>query len=237
MLYSPSQRLAIACHPKTASTSLTTWFKRSFSDVVSADPIRPHVPVAEALQRLGLGRARGRLGWRAILRRPFAGRQAISGLVVAVIREPADMLASLYTYWRRRSSVVPRAPQSLAHTATTDSFGVFVHEAVVKARLPSYAEFLGVGGEAWHATRLIDFRSLEPGFRRVLREYGVEPPASLPKANMAPRTPEEDDLREAIREEMPALMPVIHERYRWYYEEGQSMMVRGDTPAEARAAA
>lgn len=237
MLYSPGQRLAIACHPKTASTSLTAWMKKAFPDTVAANPVRPHVPVAEAIERLGLSRGKKGSRWRNVLLRRFAQRPALPGLVIAVIREPADMLASLYTYWRRRSSVVPRAPHSLAHTATHDSFGAFVQEAVVKERLPHYFEFLGVGGEAWHATRLIDFKSLEPGFRKVLRDYGVEPPAALPRANVATQTPEQDALRDAIRAEMPALMPVIQERYRWYYEEGQYAMVRGDVAAEARAAA
>jgi hypothetical protein len=237
MIYSPTKRVALARYPKTATTSLTEWFEIAFPDAVSAHAMNPHVPVTEALHRLGLGRDHQPSGWREVLRHPFARRPAMPRVVIGVIREPAAMLTSLYTYWRRRASVKPRRPGTLPHTAATDSFHAFVTQAVVNRKFPNYFEFFGVGGEAWPVTRLIDFQCLDSGFRAVCSEFGIEPPASLPSENKAPQTAEEKAIHTTIRAQLPGLLPAIRQRYRWYYEEAESIMVRGDAPPASRRAA
>jgi hypothetical protein len=238
MFYSPSQRLALARFPKTAGSSLTTWFLEAFPDTVSADPNDPHVPVVDSLRRLGLIARRSRSSWRRLLTAPFAGRRKTPPLhegllIIGVLRDPFEVLVSLYSYWRRRASFEYHAPGSIGHVATTQSFREFVVRAVVDERLPRYEKFFGVGSEAWPATKLLDFRHLEPGLREVCRDHGIEPPVSLPKANVAPQVHD----YEACRDEVTDLLPAIRSRFRWYYEEAQSIMVRGDAAAMGREAA
>jgi hypothetical protein len=237
MLYSPSRRLALAHFPKTAGTSLTNWFTRSFPDFVTPDPNDPHVQVLPSLRRLGLLPKPPRSRWRRllsnVLTRGRPGRLAEGFLIIGVLRDPFEMLVSLYAYWRRRATVQPRPPGSLAHTAATRSFRDFVVEAVVRQRLPNYHQFFGVGSVAWRHTKLLDFRSLETSLRRVCEEHGIHVPIELPTANVAPQR---HDLA-GFHEEVSDLLPDLHARFRWYYEEADRIMVKAEPPTTRRAAA
>jgi hypothetical protein len=237
MLYSKSQRLALARYPKTAGTSLTAWFESTFPDGVWAQPGDPHIPVFESLRRLRLIDDQPRSAWQRILRNmsvwrsPSPLRRRI--LIIGVLREPLEMLVSLYAYWRRLEASYSRPPGSPAHTAATQGFREFVMVSVVQKRLPNYVEFFNVGGPAWPDTRLLDFRHLESGLRAVCRDHGIEPPASLPVANIAPHNHD----FEAFFDEVTDLLPAIRLRFRWYYEEAQSIMVRDDAEALGHKAA
>ncbi len=240
MLYSPSQGVALARHPKTASTSLSAWFEGEFPDTVAADAIDVHVRVLPALRTLRLIKEPRPSSWRrrlekARLCRPREPRLSNDvRVIIGVIREPFEMLVSLYSYWRRRSTVVPRRPGTLPHTAATASFRDFVVQAAIERRLPSYDEFFGVGSEAWSVTKLIDFRHLSTGLEAVCREFNVAPLVAVPSINLSPQN---HDLA-AYRDEVKFLLPAIRSRYRWYYEEAEKIMIRGEAAsATSRAAA
>ena len=194
MLYSESKRLAFAHFPKTAGSSLSAWFRRQFSDAVYVEPGTPHLQVRPALERLGLMKApprRSRLvrnGLRLV--RPFVPQKPACTprcdlKIIGVVREPFEMLVSLYEYWRR-CNFQEEPPQPIIQVAITSSFREFLELAVRKRVLETYESFFDVGGPAWETTRLIDFDSLQPSLEAVCREFGLDPPTGVERLNAAP---------------------------------------------------
>ncbi len=240
MLFSPGQRLALALFPKTAGRSLTAWFEAAFPDVVWAEPGKPHIPVLKGLVKLGLlpepptrPRSMRRLLMGPFSKRPAAGTLPDKLMIIGVVREPFEMLVSLYAFWRRVSTLDKWPVGGLPYVAATGSFREFIELGVVKRRFYHYHDFFGVGSVAWPATRLLDFNGLEPGLQTVCREHGIEPPANLPQVNVAPRSHDFD----AHRAQVSDLLPAIHEMFRWYYEEAETILVRGDAAPPNRVAA
>jgi len=241
MIYSASTRIAFAHYPKTGGSSVGEWFKATLPDAFDLRPGSPHVPVRESLEALGLypPKRRGdrfRSACRAVLERVAPGLLSAPGPDVrmfGVVREPFSMLVSLYEFWQRRFHARPRVEGAIDHCAGTRSFREFVHQAVVGRQVPSYEWFFDVGGPAWPKTRLLDFHSLAPALEATCRDFGIAGRVSLGRANVAPRRLR--DL-EAYREEAAPLMPEIRRYFRWYYEEGQRQLVRGETDSAIRAA-
>jgi hypothetical protein len=225
VLHTPSRQIAFAHYPKTAGTSLAAWFQVEFPDAVPANPQDPHVPVAVGLQRFGYVRSRHRRRWRKLLGWPFQPRITAtkSPLILGVLREPFAMLVSLFNYWRRRFPHEPYPEGSLGHTAATRDFPEFLNAAVVEKQLPNYRSFFDVGGPAWATTRLLDFRFLEPALSQVCREHDIRPPVGLPMANAAPH----DHDVSAYQVRAGRLMKAVRAHFRWYYEEGNEVMIRG----------
>lgn len=239
MLFSAAGRIAFAHYPKTAGSSITAWFRERFPDAVLVDPDDCHLPVRRSLVRLGLvpdRRQRPRIV-RECLRivdhiapRPGDVRQRCDIRVIGVLREPCQMLVSLYHYWRR-AEFRDQSSIPLIRTARTGTLRAFLRQAVGEEPVATYEKFFDVGGPAWHSTRLIDFDSLEHGLAEVCAEFGIEPPARLPRINAAPR--QTIDIMD-ITGPMPAAagpMSAVRSHFRWYYEQGTRIIVRGRQPA------
>jgi len=197
MLYSPSHNVALAHYPKTAGTSLQLWFAEAFPDARLVAPENKHIAVPSALRLLA----------------PVVPR------VIGVLREPFEMMVSLYEYWQQGEK-----PQSnlYARAARECSFRDFLAAGVIGGRAPRYEEFFGVGGAAWAATRLLDFRTLDDGLRIVCREFGLPEQGSLPRTNASPSGAK--DLSR-YREEAGPVLTFVEKHFRWYYEEGVHLMV------------
>ena len=197
MLYSPSHNIALAHYPKTAGTSLQLWFAEAFPDARMVVPENKHVAVPPALQRLA----------------PTVPR------IIGVLRDPFEMMVSLYEYWRNSQN---HGLNSYILAAQQCSFRDFLAAGVIGGRSPRYDEFFGVGGNAWGQTRLLDFRTLEGSLRIVCREFGLPEPTGIPITNTSPI--DRKDLSR-YREEAGPVLPFVANHFRWYYEHGVQAMV------------
>lgn len=236
MLYSPRQNLAFAHYPKTAGHSLTIWFQTMFPDARFVEPLPnhpiSHLAVRPACERLGVvsssisccsktGSIRMRL------------KNSLLGLIgsnkslriIGVLREPFEMLVSLYEYWRHFDFGNKTDLPSLIQVARTESFYVFIGFATGEYRLEPYEEFFDVDGPVWPSTRLLAFESLDLALRRVLEEFEVpEPILPLGRHNTGPKPGL--DLRDYY-EAAGDRVSMVHDYYRWYYEQGRYLMVQG----------
>jgi hypothetical protein len=239
MLHSPAANLAFAHYPKTAGHSLVAWFRTTFPDATFVDPPTVHTishfAVRESLERLGLatpaaGAVTAEHGWLQRLARRFAGRAApradAGGLrIIGVVREPFEMLVSLYEYWRTYDFHEPPV-QPLICAARELPFRDFLALAVGDYPVRTYREFFDVGGPAWPMTRLLAFESLEPALVQACREFGLPPPAeSLARRNTGPRPGR--DLG-PYRDQAGSLVAAVRRHFAWYYDEGERLMLRGD---------
>jgi len=241
MLFSAAGRIAFAHYPKTAGCSITQWFRERFPDAAYTEPGNCHMPVRMSLERLGLVTARRRRPRvvRECLRivgqvapRLVAEAESCDVRVIGVLREPFEMLVSLYEYWRRYE--FRREPdQGLIRTARTGTFREFLRQAVGAGHLSNYQTYFDVGGAAWRSTRLIDFQSLESGLAEVCEEFGIEPPTGLGRINAAPRQTRDIG---AYLAEAGGLVFEVRNHFRWYYDEASRIMIRGRRAAVRRAA-
>jgi hypothetical protein len=214
MLLSTEQQLAFVHYPKTAGHSLTIWFQAMFPDARFVEPLTDHpishLAVRPACERLGLAMGGGE-------RHPLR--------VFGVLRDPFEMMVSLYEYWRAFDFGTKTDLPALIQTARTDSFYTFIGHAVGTYRLDPYDEFFDVEGPLWPNTRLIAFETLNAGLRRVLTEFGVEVPLlPLGRHNRGPT--KQLDLA-CYRDLAGDQYDAVRHHYRWYYDEGQYLMVRG----------
>lgn len=262
MLYSRSMDIAFAHFPKTAGHSLTRWFRESFPDAAMVEP-HPvyevnHLPVRYSLERLGLvqrrddrrsaGRRRLTRACVALARtlgrwlpvRAAASHDAAPVAVkpcptriIGVVREPFEMLVSLFEYWRAYE-FTEEPPDPLIQSARRNAFRDFLAMAVVERKLPNYHDFFDMDGPASSNTRLLDFNALEPALRQVCREFGINVSTTrLGLLNVGPS--HRRDLK-IYRTQAGTLMSEVRGHFRWYYEEGIHLMVRGDeSPALSRA--
>lgn len=244
MLFSPSRRIAFAHYPKTAGTSLHHWFRERFPDAYLVDPNDQHLPVRPSLERLGIARGLPRSSRlvRETARLLRTGLKTIGVpaercdiTIIGVLRDPFEMIVSLYEYWRRdRRLEDPVDPVFLFRAAITGPFREFFKLAVVDHQLLTFEKFFDVGGPAWPTTRLIDFHSLEQGLAVISRELGIdrhaEPPATL---NAAPSRSRD---MESYRCEVRDLMGALHVRFRWYYESAWRYMTPSPSNRLSKAA-
>lgn len=239
MLYSDRFGIGLARHPKTASSALTVWFLKNFPDAHASDPHDPHMTVPASLRRFGLvSEPRATPNWHRMLPKAIRPRSALPRLarevtVIGVVREPFEMLVSLYSFWRRRAGAKQRRPGSLSYTAAQGSFRDFVVHAVVEGKLPNYRDFFGVGLPEQPRLKLIDFRSICSGLEAVCREHGLTASTCLSVANMAPAGHDFERFRDEVR----FLIPAIRSRYRWYYEEAGRFMATSSGSPTLRPAA
>jgi hypothetical protein len=189
MLYSLAANVAFAHYPKTAGSAIAEWFRRSFPDARYVKPGHPHVDVRRSLAWISGGRSlppveRLRYLTRASnWRLPIEPRPDLPRTIriIGVVREPLEMLGSLYDYWRR-GDANPNPRDRLVTAAWEGRFADFVGQAI-GGRLPSYAAFFDAGGPAWANTRLVHFSDVEEGLARVCREFGLDVVVDLPRKN------------------------------------------------------
>lgn len=227
MFYSRRGHVAFAHYPKTAGTSVQFWFRRAFPDGELLEVGNPHLPVAIAVERIR--EAPPPRGWRQLFA-PRAGERSAPPRVVGVIREPFEMLVSLFEYWRRHEFAV-EPHEEFIQTARRGTFAAFLRQAVVEGCMPTYEWFFDVGGSAWDRTRLVDFDGIDAGLAIVAREFGILRPPRLERRNVA-----------AVRRDLTAyrvaagpLVDEVRRHFRWYYEEGLKIAI-GRPAAAAQAA-
>jgi hypothetical protein len=242
MLYSSQANIAFVHYPKTAGCSIVRWFVQTFPDAEYVAPENPHLPVRLGLQRLGLAAPEPAVeSPRPAKQRGFLRR--IAGLrladvtppalpppqprIIGVIREPFEMLVSLFEYWRRW--VFQEEPKDpLIRLARTGTFREFLVLGVAARTLANYETFFDLGGPAWSATRLLDFSSLEPALAEACREFRIQATVRLGRDNAAPAGRRDLD---HYRDEAGELMADVHDHFRWYYEHGIHAMIRGPAMA------
>ena len=237
MIHSAAGNIAFAHYPKTAGCTMFQWFTTAFPDAMHLDPERPHMNVRRSLRFLTAGRnpttsgglrLRNPADWLMPLRQRVAAANA--GLrIIGVLREPFEMLVSLYEFWKKTPAGMEVSPFIAA--ARDGTFNDFVWMAVVKKEMPKYEEFFDVGGPAWGNTRLVDFAALESGLAAVCAEFGIQGVPQLERINSgAGRQRSLEDYRASL-----ATMGInVRSHFRWYYEHGVRLMIRG---GDRRAAA
>jgi hypothetical protein len=231
MLYSPVAKVAFAHYPKTAGHSLVSWFQATFPDALFVEPPREftisHLPVRESLERLGLRDvpAEPRTVWERYLPGWLSGRPVPAGgmRIIGVVREPFEMLVSLYEYWRTYDFPSPPQPL-LIRTARERPFRDFLELAVGAEPVQNYHDFFDVGGPAWPKTRLLDFHSLDAALAVTCRKLRLPRPREpLGRWNAGPRPAR--DLA-AYQAEAGPLLDVVRHHFAWYYAEGRRLAVR-----------
>jgi hypothetical protein len=249
MLYSQSMDIGFAHYPKTAGHSLTRWFREVFPDAKLVEP-HPlyevnHLPVRDSLEKLGLvpprrdpsldsrhriTRACAKLSRTLVRCLPASLRASVGHgkpcptRIIGVVREPFEMLVSLFEYWRS-FDFAEEPTQPLIRAARQDGFRRFLGMAVSDGGLATYESFFDMEGPASSNTRLLDFNALEPALLQACREFGVSvPKAKLGLLNVGPSR--QRDLQ-PYRLEAGTLMSEVRSHFRWYYEEGVHMMVTG----------
>ncbi len=233
MLYSLAANVAFAHYPKTAGSAIAEWFRRSFPDAQYVKPGHPHVDVRRTLAWLSGGRSLPPLQRVHHLARVSSWRLPIEPIpdianrirIIGVVREPLEMLASLYEYWRRGdANLNPR--DTLVTAAWEGRFQEFVRRAI-NGRLKSYQAFFDAGGPAWPNTRLVHFDDVAGGIARACREFGLSVPVLLPQKNCGTGT--STRMAEYVRLAGP-LTAEVQRHFAWYHDTFNHV----DHPASSR---
>jgi len=225
VLYSRASRVAFAHYPKTGGTSLQHWFRQAFPDARLLVPDNPHLPVRTALEMIAADdRQDRRPRWRPWRTAPQEPRPRI---IVGVLREPFEMLVSLFEYWRDFPfPVEPTA--AFIRAARRGTFVDFVHMAVVDGQLPTYEWFFDVGGPAWPNTRLLALQTMEATLPSVARDLRLRRVPCLEHRNSHRGIRDLDAYRDAAGN----LVDRVHEYFTWYYTHGTGL-VAGKPPGRA----
>jgi hypothetical protein len=238
MLISRTHKLAFAHYPKTAGTSLQRWFLDTCPDAELLIRDNPHYPVRQSLARLKpptWQRRLRRLTYNSIKLlspahaegyRPRPG----SLRIVGVMRDPFEMLVSLFEFWQREPAVAGSEDAFISCTQH-HTFRDFLAAAVIGGRILSYEQFFDVGGPLWQNTTLLDFESLQPALQTFCDDNGLGHARPLPSLN---RSAGRRDIQRYLDEAGP-LMADVRKHFRWYYEEGVHLMIRGEKPLRAAA--
>jgi hypothetical protein len=150
--------------------------------------------------------------------------------IVGVIRDPFEMLVSLFEFWHREPAVAD-SEDSFISCTQHHTFRDFLAAAVIGGRIPSYERFFDVGGPLWHNTTLLDFESLQPALQAFCDDNGLGHARPLPSLN---RSAGGRDRERYVNEAGP-LMADVRKHFRWYYEVGVHLMIRGGKPRRMAA--
>ncbi|MCX7412991.1 MAG: hypothetical protein NTW36_06095 [Planctomycetia bacterium] len=238
MLISRTFEIGFAHYPKTAGTSLQHWFIETCPDAALLLPKNPHYPVALSLRRLRPNTVERRL--RRFTRRTLTllspgladrYRPLHESLrIVGVMRDPLEMLVSLFEFWKREPSLA-ETTDAFIGIARRNTFRDFVAAAVIGGRIATYEQFFDVGGPLWHNTTLLDFESLQPALQSFCDDHGLGHARPLPSLN---RSQGGRDIQQYV-DEIGPLMGDVRRHFRWYYEEGVHLMLRGRQPLRMAA--
>ena len=238
MLVSRTHKIAFAHYPKTAGTSLQRWFIDTCPDAALLVPNNPHYPVKPSLDLLrprAFQRRLGRLTHRSVklLSPTLADRFRplhASLRIVGVMRDPFAMLVSLFEFWQREPAVAGSKDPFIGCTQI-HTFRDFLAAAVIGGRIPTYKQFFDVGGPLWPNTTLLDFESLQPALQAFCDDNGLGHARPLPSLN---RSTGGRDIQRYV-DEAGTLMDDVRYHFRWYYEEGVHLMIRGKASLHAAA--
>jgi len=247
MLYSPKDQIAFAHFPKTAGTSIEAWFEKEFPDAKYVEPEEKHLCVSASLGRLsrtvsgtslpfseGIKRIRPIVPvWfcrlikknQNIIQNLMTDNKIVSSIrIIGVMREPFEMLVSLYEYWQRCDWYPEPLSSFICAARREKDFQKFLYFAIKKTGIEKYEGFFNYGGPAWRNTRLIDYNHLEAGLQRAMDDFKMDRHVKLERLNSAPR--QSFDLTR-YREEAGSLWLEVRRYFKWYYNEGQKLMLRG----------
>jgi hypothetical protein len=239
MLVSRTHKLAFAHYPKTAGTSLQRWFIDTCPDAELLVANNPHYPVTQSLPLLrppAFQRRLGRFTHRSLkllspaLAEPYTPLHT-SLRILGVIRDPFEMLVSLFEFWKREPAVA-ETTDAFIGCPQHHTFRDFIAAAVIGGRILSYDQFFDVGGPLWRNTTLLDFDSLQPALQAFCDMNGLGHARPLPALNRSPDRGR--DIQRYIDEAGP-LMADVRRHFRWYYEVGVHLMIRGNTPLRMAA--
>ncbi|MGA0040222.1 MAG: hypothetical protein ACO3NZ_10265 [Pirellulales bacterium] len=231
MLYSRVHNLVFAHYPNTGGSSVGTWFRQAFAgDLIDHEPEHPHHHVRKGLSRLRCGPSPPRLPiarwlYQYSQRSTSPHRVPLDVRVLGILREPFDLLRSLFLYWQRPAS--PDAKSPFIRSAVTKEFDTFVWLATAKRCLPNYHRFYAVGSPTWPQTTLVDFGNLEAGLQEAMNRLAIPVTVQLPRVNVNPArlqataspgdTPTFDTRMEAT----------VRRHFAWYYSEGRNLCRNG----------
>ena len=142
------------------------------------------------------------------------------------------MLVSLYEFFWRREVFPIRPTDTLIQLARHGTFHTFLAAAVGGPQLPTYEEFFNVGGPLWPRTELVDFESLQACIDSFCHVIGVPNSKPLPVINQNPNGVRDI---QRYRDEAGPLLAEVHQRFRWYYEEGIHLTIRTSQPLKVAA--
>jgi len=234
MLVSMRHKIAFAHYPKTAGTSVRDWFRDSYPDAEYLNASNPHLPVRQSLRLLR--RRLIRSPTRA-LRFACTSIQHSAGLtrfrwadpewrVLGVVRDPFEMMVSLYEYWR--SHPFPPGPnEPLIECATRHTFRDFVAAGIIGQVVLPYDRFFDREGPLWARTTLIEFSELPHALELFCQQAGLSTPVPLRVAN---RTPDMGRDLARYAEQIGTLMDDLRRYFEWYYKRPETE--RGLRPAE-----
>ena len=205
MLISRGFEIGFAHYPKTAGTSLQRWFIETCPDAELLLPENPHYPVALRLRRLRPNTAQRQ--FRRFTRRALA---LLSPKLEPSLADNTD---------------------PFIRCARHHTFRDFVVAAVIGGRIATYEKFFDVGGPLWHNTTLLDFESLELAVQSFCADHGLGHARPLQWLN---RSQGGRDIQPYV-DEIGPLMGDVRRHFRWYYEEGVHLMLRGRLPLRTAA--
>jgi hypothetical protein len=239
MLISRKHRIALAHFPKTAGSSLQYWMIETCPDAELLVPDNPHFAVRESLDLMrppAFQRRLGRFSHRCLKLLSPAMADRLGPLreslrIVGVLRDPFEMLVSLYNFWKREPQL-QNTTNIFVRRAIDRTFREFLTYCVIEGGICTYEQFFDVGGPLWHNTTLLDFKSLQSALQVFCDNNGLGHAKPLPLINSSPAG--KCDIQRYV-EEAGTLMDDVHRHFRWYYEEGVHLAIRGRTPLQAAA--
>lgn len=230
MLYSANSNVAFAHYPKTAGTTISHWFKSTFPDAIYLEPNPPqkvsHFDVKSSIRQLNPPSRWHVRALKHLFNTKDKKEFVIENLrIIGVLRDPFDMLVSLYEYWRNidRSAFNPPELSPLIITAREESFLKFLGMAVGEYPVAKYRDFFDVGGPCWPKTRLLAFECIDQALIKVCSEFNLPAPNKILKVlNSNPKTI--PSIQPYLRQ-AGSLINHVEQHFHWYYNEGQKIMV------------
>ena len=221
MIYSPAHNIAFAHYPKCGGTSITDWFKNTFEDAQFLETERLHKRVSHLNVKGAIKLIRSRQ--KNIFRKNNSDSNppiALNELrIIGVLRDPFDMLVSLYTFWKHAPltsfgvAVLPKVIQ----TAREESFCRFLEVAILEKTVETYHSFFNVDGPLWNQTYVLPFENLENALTKLSVELDL--PASKTGLKRLNVNPKPDRKIHTYLYEASSLLADIEQHFSWYYSE------------------
>jgi hypothetical protein len=222
VIYTNAHKIAFAHYPKCGGTSVTDWFRDTFEDAQFLEKERLHKRVSHLNIRGAIDIVRSKQKntfWRnnSDSNPPIALNEL---RIIGVLRDPFDMLISLYTYWKHvpfSAFGVTELP-IIIQTAREETFCRFLEVAVLEKKIESYHAFFNIDGPLWHQTYLLPFENMGDALAKLCVELDL--PASKAGLKRLNINPKPDRKIHTYLYEASSLLADIERYYSWYYTEG-----------------